>query len=65
MSDKEGEVHTCIATQEEYGFDWCNVKVRMGFSIDGAHSVCVNDVNIYVSPKGKSVRVFKNGKELK
>ncbi len=54
-----------------YGFQWGNIELtRLAFIPKGTRvlEVKIDDgarLTIYVSPKGKSVRVFKNGTELK
>ena len=58
----------------DYGFTWGNVEVTRLFHLEGrGREVNVrpvgrsfNDgVTVYISDKGRSVRVFKNGRELK
>lgn len=52
-----------------FGFRWQGVEVERLAIIKGAKvlGIKVNKtrVEIYASPGGRSVRVFKNGKELK
>lgn len=54
----------------EYGFTWDQVTVER-MAEYGDHK-CLrikteanSSIDIHVSPMGKSIRVFKNGKELK
>lgn len=50
----------------QYGFTWGPVKVqRTAVMPQGHHVLTVNGLDIYVSPTGRSVRVFRDGKELK
>ena len=53
----------------QFGFQWGPVRVTRLFSMvrkDREHwAVSVNDLDIYVSKTGRSVRVFRDGKELK
>lgn len=50
----------------QFGFNWGPVRVtRLATLPRGAHIVDVNGVEIYVSKTGRSVRVFRDGKELK
>lgn len=48
-----------------FGFIWGPVRVTRISSFPRGHVVDVNGVEIYVSAKGRSVRVFRDGKELK
>lgn len=61
---------------DEYGFTWGPIKVTRVTQVErrrGAGNTRVLQVltatgvtlNIYVSPTGRSVRVFRGGKELK
>jgi len=51
---------------DEYGFTWGPVTVqRTAVMPQGHHVLTVNGLDIYVSPTGRSVRVFRDGKELK
>lgn len=59
-----------IPLQTPYGFKWGPVEVtRIAHFAPrkDRESYCleVNDLNIYVSKTGRSVRVFRDGKELK
>lgn len=60
--------HECRMDNTRYGFSWCNVEVQRTAEIDARHVIEVkgpmHTVNIYVSATGKSMRVFKDGKEL-
>jgi hypothetical protein len=62
----------CAITQ--YGFDWGPASVRRCISREDDNSVMLevisrtnekNRVQIYISGKGRSIRVFKGTKELK
>ena len=53
-----------ICTNTSYGFQWEQVEVTRIAEFNGTRCVEVNGVNVYVSPKGRSVRVFRNGKEM-
>lgn len=56
-----------------YGFTWGPVTVNRLSTFPRKNGLCfvlevetdTQTLNIYVSPTGKSVRVFRNGKELK
>jgi hypothetical protein len=54
-----------------FGFRWGSVTVERIASVERrpgegkSHIVHVNDVHIYISPTGRSVRVFRRGVELK
>jgi len=52
-----------------FGFKWRGVEVERLAIVRGAKvlGIKVNNtkVEVYVSPTGRSVRVWKNGKELK
>ena len=53
-----------------FGFDWGPVKVERIAHFEPrkgreAFILRVNDLEIYVSKTGRSVRVFRDGKELK
>lgn len=59
-----------IPVTTTYGFDWGPVWVRRlaHFSPKKgreSYIVTVNGLEIYVSKTGRSVRVFRDGKELK
>jgi hypothetical protein len=53
----------------DYGFIWEQLEVQRLAEIKGTKVVAIdaksNRVTVYVSPTGRSVRVFKNGKEMK
>lgn len=60
--------------ETRYGFRWGPLKVRRTMSFRGTHVVVIepasesnrkNAVEVYVSKTGRSVRVFRGGKELK
>jgi hypothetical protein len=55
--------------ETDYGFVWGPAEVTRHCQFNGTVSIGVNSevhkVTIYVSPKGHSVRVWRNGKELK
>jgi hypothetical protein len=52
-----------------YGFDWGPMSVERCMEHEGRRCVRIHTpygaVNVYVSPTGRSIRVFKGGKELK
>lgn len=53
-----------------YGFDWGPVVVRRIAHFSPrkdreSYILCVNGLDIYVSRTGRSVRVFRDGEELK
>lgn len=57
-------------TMTTYGFNWGPVKVERLANFKPRKDrevfiVGVNDVEVYVSKTGRSVRVFRDGKELK
>lgn len=59
-------------SETDYGFKWGSMEVTRILSHEGYKAVTVGPVDdpdrsveIYVSPKGKSVRVFRKGMELK
>ena len=65
MSDLEGV---------QYGFKWGPLEVLRTMEFKGTHVVEIapvnestrkNAVTVYVSKTGRSVRVFRDGKELK
>ena len=60
--------HLCRSDYTPYGFEWCGIKVTRLAEIDARHVIGVktdkHDINIYVSKTGRSVRVWKDGKEL-
>lgn len=54
----------------DYGFEWGGATVTRMADFDGTVVIEVagndnNKVAVYVSPTGRSVRVFKGGKEMK
>lgn len=54
----------------KYGFRWGPIEVIRCTEIDGAVALRVETfggegIEVYSSPKGKSLRVFRDGKELK
>lgn len=51
--------------ETRFGFRWNAAEIRRLFSHNGMVVLRVNDVEVYVSPKGKRTRVFRNGRELK
>ncbi|MBX6360069.1 MAG: hypothetical protein IRZ03_08320 [Acidobacterium ailaaui] len=56
-------------TQEPYGFTWGPITVTRAMEINGSVALWVSTlaeqkVEIYSSPAGKSLRVFRDGKEL-
>jgi hypothetical protein len=54
---------------EQYGFRWGPMDVVRQAEFNGSHLVAVRSdyasVDIYVSKTGRSIRVFKDGLELK
>ena len=59
-----------IPHHTSYGFDWGPVSVTRVAHFEPrkgreCYVLDVNDVHIYVSKTGRSVRVFRDGKELK
>ncbi len=61
--------HRCISESDERGFIWCGITVLALYELNGTHvlRVLVNNktLNVHVSPTGRSVRAYLNGKELK
>ena len=51
-----------------YGFQWGQVAVTRTAEIDGRRIVTIETpfrrMNVYASPTGRSLRVFRDGKEL-
>lgn len=57
-------------TQELHGFTWGPCNVTRTMEIDGRVVLTITtdtgqSLDVYVSRTGRSVRVFKNGQELK
>jgi hypothetical protein len=58
-------------TTTEFGFEWDHVRVQRTATTEKGHKVLTVDggkkaqVEIYVSKSGSSVRVFRDGVELK
>ncbi len=60
--------HKCQLCDTPHGFMWCDVEVMRVAEIDGRHVIAIiggHEVNVYVSPTGRSMRVFRDGRELK
>ncbi len=61
--------HECSMSEHDYGFYWCGLGVTRCAEINGRHVLRVGtdskSLDIYVSPTGRSVRVFSGGRELK
>lgn len=55
---------------EQFGFRWGQLDVSRYFSL-GTGQKCLavltdhTSIEVYVSPTGRSIRVFKDGKEMK
>ena len=53
----------------QYGFRWGPLDVARLAEFQGSHCIEVSSdfgsVEVYVSKAGRSIRVFRNGKELK
>ena len=62
--------HECMLDEyADFGFIWCGIRVRRATNGPGSHviQILVNNktLNVHVSPTGRSVRAYLNGKELK
>ena len=60
-----------LYAEHRHGFVWGQVNVTRMSEHEGYKCISVGTtgsdkgVHVYVSPKGRSIRVFKDGKELK
>lgn len=66
--DVNSDVPSAV-TDSDYGFEWGPLTVSRLATIRGSRVLGVeagrNRVEVVVSPTGRSVRVYKNGKELR
>jgi hypothetical protein len=69
MTDAKTDAKTRRAQAMRCGFVWGPVEVtrltRIERSNGKYHILRINDLEIYVSPTGRTTRVFRNGEELK
>lgn len=55
----------------QYGFTWGQVEVTRLIALDTGHKALQiavpggQSIEVHISPKGKRVRVFRNGEELR
>lgn len=60
--------HACSVREQPFGFEWCGVEVLRCAEFRLTHVLQVKhgkrNVNIYISPTGRSIRVYLDGEEL-
>ncbi len=61
--------HKCTSSVDEFGLVWCDITIHELWEFEGTHVIGIRkgskNLDVYISPTGRSIRVYLNRRELK